>query len=441
MEKIIINCTDCNHKMRIPKNKKITFNCPKCSCPMAYDGTPEPITIKWSRIYIIGAIVILVIAYFSFFDDYFKYLEVKNKRTEIVCNQYEYKFPKGFFIEEVAMIKFQTTRDIEHVKDFMNTYPDSKNYKEVEDFKNQLWASEIKRYDSIVGVNTGFDKDAVIFFRNLLLHMRDKNSTEIQLDLQGDVDVKDFEEYPTEVIKLLDTQFKASENRTVTDHIAAIKKHYRQGSISGYERIITNSIEESFENVLSENFIKIVRSNSSDTDLVIQIKYHIKNQEYGDVGESVMGNAGIPNIWVYGKGDTSNEFISYIIGVSIAYDFKMEIPDTQFNYAFNHQTNALDDIENVSNIKDGYQRMTEQNFYNYANDISAKFGLINVTLCDCVQAKDVFAKKLEEVGADSNALQREYNALQNKCEKFSKNKSEAELELLQKEAEACAKNG
>ncbi|GAA3514797.1 hypothetical protein GCM10022393_30910 [Aquimarina addita] len=404
---------------------------------MAYDGTPQPIKIKKSRFYIIGGIIVLAIAYFSFFDDYFKYLQVKSERTEVVCNQYAYKFPDGYFIEEVAMIKFQTTRDIEHVKDFMNTYPDSKEYKEVEDFKNQLWASEIKRYDSIVNVNTGFDKEAVSFFRNLLLYMRDQNNTEIQLDLQGDVEVKDFEEYPEEVITLLDMQFKASENRTVTDNIAAIKKHYRRGNIRSYERIITNSIEESFENVLSENFIKIVKEGSSDTGVAIKITYHIKNQEYGNLDAQEDEGTGVPNIWVYGKDGATNGFISYIIGVSIAYDFKMAIPDTQFTYAFSHKTNALDDINNVANIEDGYQRMTEQNFYNYANDISVKFGLTNITFCDCVLARKVFTKKMETNGADIKALQREYIGLQNTCEKFSRNKSEAELEVLNKEAEAC----
>ena len=98
--------------------------------------------------------------------------------------------------------------------------------------------------------------------------------------------------------------------------------------------------------------------------LVIEIDYIIENEE-----ELYDGNL-YPVIWTY---TTFDKFESYIIGVSIKFDFSFQLPNS--DYSFSLQTNALDNISNIQNISDGYREMTEQNFQNFADGILKRFGI------------------------------------------------------------------
>jgi len=365
-QKEILSCPNCGHKMRIPKYKKIRFTCTKCRLSITYDGKR-----KKTSLYIIFGILVIGIAYFSFFNDYFKYLQVKSGETQELCMSYYRKYPKGYFTEEVKFIEIKASKDITLVRDFIKEYLDSKKNTAVEKIKIALWAYEIDRYNEIVKTRRGLDPKAVSFFRNLLHYMRDQNLTNIGLRLKGNIDVKDFSEYSPEVIQRMDAQTMAVDKRTVSDYILEIRKHYEQGNIRSYEKIISNSIESSFENILSENFITVLSNTYEDTDLTISINYNIKNQEVISEDDQNMN----PVIWVYAKEGTQNGFISYIQGVSINYRFDMNIPNTDINFSFEHNTNALKNINNVHNVEEGYIKMTEQNFQNYSDIISTKFGL------------------------------------------------------------------
>ena len=113
MNKTIVNCKLCRHKLRIPKYKRIEFKCPKCSCIMNYNGKS-----KKYKLYGVLALIIILIAYFTFFNDYFKYLEVKDKRYEHICKQYYLEYPNGYFTEEVKVIEIEITKDINLIRNF-----------------------------------------------------------------------------------------------------------------------------------------------------------------------------------------------------------------------------------------------------------------------------------------------------------------------------------
>ena len=136
-------------------------------------------------------VFVLIVSYFSFFDDYFKYLEVKKNGTSDACKSYYSKFPNGYFTEEVKVIEIQDVRDIVLVREFFNDYPNSE-YSTVELINLEIWNDEIRRYDSIVASNYNFDQDAVDFFRELLHYMRDENKSTIYVDLSGLVYLKGF---------------------------------------------------------------------------------------------------------------------------------------------------------------------------------------------------------------------------------------------------------
>ncbi|WP_299682569.1 hypothetical protein [uncultured Tenacibaculum sp.] len=370
MKKEIINCPSCNYRVRVPKNKNILFTCPKCQNKVHYDGR-----LNKKPFYIGLVIIAVIIAYFGFFDDYFAYLGVKNKRTREACTSYYNAHPKGNFTEEVRFIEVEVTEDIEVVREFLNAHPNSEKKEEVLRINGNIWEEEIKRYDKLVENKENFDADAVNFFRSLLRYMRDHNVATIGLELTGNTDVKNFQDYDLSVQNTLDEYFQVLDKRKISENIIDITSNYSQGYIRQYEDIIIDALEGSFENILSHNFIKVTASQYTKTPLHISIKYQIKNQE----DRIFMKDKNHPVIWVYSKGNTINgekEFASYLIGVAINFSFEMNIPDSAQKFDFDQKTNALDNIQNIQSIEEGYRRMTAQNFYNFTNIISRKFGLL-----------------------------------------------------------------
>lgn len=357
VKKIIIKCPSCGHKVRVPKNINLTYNCPNCRYQASHDGKR-----KRKPHYIIFLVLILVVSYFVFFKDYFAYQNVKEERTEAACNEYYNTYPNGFFIEEVHFIEIDVTKDINVVRSFLKSYPSSEKTAEVLKINKDLWDYEINRYNEIVETKGGLDPKAVRFFRSLLNYMRDNNKATIALTLVGNVDVKNFEKYNPDIKSRLDSILYENDKRNVSGNIIEIETNYYQGYLKKYENIVKGSVENGFENILSHNFITVVPTRTANDSLAILIKYDIKNQEREEY----------PVIWSY---ESEKEFISYLIGVSINYSFEMKVPEGDENFDFDYKTNALDNINNVRSIEEGYQRMTAQNFYNFSKIISAKFGL------------------------------------------------------------------
>ena len=321
--------------------------------------------------YSIYIILVLLISYFSFFDDYFEYLNVKKYGTSEACRSYYSRFPDGYFTEEVKVIEIKDDRDIVLVREFFKNYPNSEYSSDIELINLEIWNNEIKRYDSITQSNNRFDENAVIFFKELLTYMRDNKRSEIFIKLNGNVNVKDFESYPNEIKDAMDLMHEYLGDRPVTGHIVNITSNYDPGAIEHYEEIIHQSILNSFENLLSDNFISVGTfddSNNEKNDLIISIEYEIENQE-----TTLSWMDGIyPEIWEY---VVAEKFESYLIGISIKFNFLFELTNSE--YAFSLQTNALDNISNIQNISEGYRRMTEQNFQNFADGILVRFGIEN----------------------------------------------------------------
>ena len=110
-------------------------------------------------------------------------------------------------------------------------------------------------------------------------------------------------------------------------------------------------------------------SNTASNELLINIDYEIKNQDMGEYGFPEM-----PYIWEYYDME-SNNFISYLLGVSIFFDFDFSIPNSRKKYTFRYDSNPLSNIENITSLESGYKEMTKQNFEDFSNTIANNFGI------------------------------------------------------------------
>ena len=106
---------------------------------------------KKHKKYSVLFILVLLVSYFSFFDDYFKYLEVKKNGTSDACKSYYREFSNGYFTEDVKVIEIEDSRDIVLVREFISDYPNS-NYSSVVGLINlEIWNDEIEEFGGMAG--------------------------------------------------------------------------------------------------------------------------------------------------------------------------------------------------------------------------------------------------------------------------------------------------
>ena len=316
---------------------------------------------------VVFVLIALGLFYNFFLGDYLQYKEVMDSHSAKAVYEYYRDYPDGWFVEEVNAEEVVITEDIDLARKFLKKWPDSEQLGRIEALRVELWDAEIEYFDTIVAVEHA-DEHAVEFFRSLLQHMRDHKQFEIYLDLSGQVELTEYSEYPLEIRQLIDAFWKENDGRTVTDNILNLKSNYSEGSIREYERIISAAIEQSFENVLSENFIKVRHvaelAPESEDNLRISIGYLIQNQMIEDMEE-------FPNVWTY---TTDNRFQSYVLAVDIEYDFRFQVPGSE-SYEFRLRSDPSDAFVGFDHISEAYEIMTKQNFQDFADQIGMNFGL------------------------------------------------------------------
>jgi hypothetical protein len=318
--------------------------------------------------------VFFTIIYFLFLNDYFEYRQVKTDRTTESCNIYYSQFPNGYFTEDVRAIEIEVTRDIEMVRLFFKDYPNSEYLPLVSLINLELWNEEINNYDLSVIDNSNLDKDAINFFKSVLIFMRDSGKSTIYLNLTGLTDLKNFENYPKDVID--DWNYWGSlgdYKRIVSGNIENITNNYSKNDIDKYENSLVSIINDKFESMLSDNFIKVVSTsdNYMGNSLQIDISYKIKNQIEDNY----------PAVWVlYDVSSSNNQskrdlFSSYFLGISIDFKLDFYIPNSLKSFHFEKSTTPLDKINNIKSNSSHYRILTTQNFQSFADEIASKFGI------------------------------------------------------------------
>lgn len=320
--------------------------------------------------------VFFTIIYFLFLNDYFEYRQVKTDRTTESCNSYYLQFPSGYFTEDVRAIEIEVTRDIEKVRWFFRDYPNSEYLPLVSLINLELWNEEINNYE--LSVTDNFDKDAINFFKSVLIFMRDSGKSTINMNITGLTDLKNFENYPKDVID--DWNYWGSlgdYKKIVSGNIENITNNYSKNDIVKYENSLLSIINDKFESMLSDNFIKVVLTNDKymGNSLQIDISYKIKNQIQDQDQDKY------PAVWVlYDQPSSNNQskselFKSYFLGISIDFKLDFYMPNTLKSFHFEKSTTPLDKINNIRSNSSHYKILTTQNFENFANEIANKFGI------------------------------------------------------------------
>lgn len=279
------------------------------------------------------------------------------------CLLYLEKYPQGKYAEDIRNIELDLSPNIELIKKFIEDYPNSRYSNEVNSLKNNLWDKEIARYLQI-SKQKSRDPDAVRFFNSLLNYMKENNLYDIKLKVIPKIKLKDYSDY-SELEKLyLDAIYT---DPPIRGNIIALKSNFSQGRIETLRNILKDGISSSFNKLFTPGFINISDNNNNGSNLAIEISYEIQNEMY-DYNDTIS----FPNIWTYTEDD---RFSSYLLGISVDFDFNFVIPNTELSYRFVEHAEPSDNISNIDNIRDGYTKMTKQTFEQYVDKISNTFRL------------------------------------------------------------------
>ncbi|ROL59140.1 hypothetical protein D9V86_11055 [Bacteroidetes/Chlorobi group bacterium ChocPot_Mid] len=313
-------------------------------------------------------VILLVLSYIFFFDEYFDYLEVINSKNLNLIENYYKEHPNGFFTESVKFHELSITDDIEKSRNFINQYRNSKYIDEVKNKYDAIWFREIERYIKHIKSTPGADPKAVKFFTSLLYYLRDNYTKKVHLNLIGDVVLKEFKNYDKESQNALINDIKKTPGSPpLGPNLLPLTNVYSMGHIKSLEEIVKQALKKSFEKVLSENFIEVITDDTSKSaDLRIDIFYKIKNEE------SSIENIKTPALWEYWR---YNKFVAYLMGIAIDFKFKFTIPGTKEVYYFETESFPGDFVREIGDVKNGYVMMTKMSFDRFAQDIINKFGL------------------------------------------------------------------
>ena len=326
-------------------------------------------------------------------NDYMQYKRVLKTKSLDEIKVYYQRHPNGWFLEEVKVQEVLISKDIEVARTFIKEWPQSEYLQDVDSIRIALWDAEIEYFNQFVAAEFS-DSKAVDFFRNLLTYMRDNKQSQISLHLEGQTNLLNFEEHTEEVRNAIDIIHELSDNRIVSKNMLGLTSNYSEGNLQKYEKILSNSIENSFENILKDNFIKVNthevqrdvegiprsykneftddRENNELTPLTINIQYEIINQTQEGL-ENYPGLEVLPVIWTY----TSNDiFQSYLLGISIKFQFNLSVPG-RTNYEFNLECDPSSEANDIEDIAEGYEIMTEQTFIHFADSVATNFGIKN----------------------------------------------------------------
>ncbi|MDC0459807.1 hypothetical protein OAM07_03535 [Crocinitomicaceae bacterium] len=293
----------------------------------------------------------------------------KNPKTD-KCINYLNQFSDGKHIEEVRFILVKIEQDIRRLRSFRYNYPKSRFLPEIEKIKDTLWDKQIANYDKRVKFKTKASR----FFKKFMLFLKQNDQDELIIKFNRIVKVKDFHNYNANIRTKLDNQNKNSGyKRMVTGNVASVEYHFTLEKMLSYEDIVFSSIKKAVNNIVSEDFLECYNDSNSDTKnrAVITINYIVENDE----------NSGIPHIWIYSENNNLSsrpgKFISYVLGISVNFNFNISIPEPFLDYSFNHKASPTDNINFVTDLKEGYTKMTSQTFQKFAEQIKTRFKWID----------------------------------------------------------------
>lgn len=339
--------------------------------------------IRWTVAAVIVAVVLSIALYHL---PYFAERRAFSETKEILAsaNYWEYdiavadyfnKYPEGAHAQEVILFAVQANeqqnRPIDAVKyagRYLHDYPEGKYTEQVTALYNQIWDSEIARFDAAAG--DAATEEGPAYVRAMLQYMRDHRVSTVAVKGNPTLSLKEYSEYPRHVRTLLEifSNDKSSPLRLPHD-METIKNRISLNTAASYMSIITQSLQQGFNRILSPGFIVF----SEDTDEAglpaVTVDYTISTQE------TDYGGTAVPEIWEYKSGPTYMMTPQcYLLGIGMTFDANFTIPDSDISYAVHSKGDPGSETINVDRSQ-AYEVMCRRCTERFSQTVADDLGI------------------------------------------------------------------
>lgn len=319
---------------------------------------------KGKRVSFIVLVIVLIFAFYHLFlSDFLAYQRVKTQRTMKACDDYIEKYYDGYYLEDVRFLAVDISKSFVKLREFKSTYPKSEYMHQINEINKSIWAQESDRYLSQISRLS--NPQAVDYFKALLNYLSKHDIYTLTIGILSDVSLKDFDEYDNSIRQLFEIVYE----HPVEENMLPLGQNFSSGNIDNLEEMIVNALQKSFDAVFSEGFLEIVRDkdafNKSKEAPIMFIKYAIKNQTDKDFEQA-------PHIWEYQR---DGDFLAYILGISIDFNFVSQIPNENIGYSFTKHYDPTENFTFTGGLPNGYAIMTSMVFQKFTEHVAKDFSL------------------------------------------------------------------
>lgn len=236
---------------------------------------------------------------------------------------------------------------------------------------DSVWDAEIARFDSLHP--NAQSSEPLKAIRDMLLYMKKNKVYDVRLNFTSKVDLKDYNDYPSEARQLAETALP--ELRGIT--IQSVKEELGSSEVMNVESTLKSQYDKFFNSLFTSGFITVKtdfkenpKGPSPETLPVIDVNYTIKNQTVDIAGME------LPDIWEQTEGYVASlaKHKNYVLGVDIVINSELKFPGIASTVKNNINSSNNEDIHNIGD-EGIYQAMLAKCLSKFSEQLFSKFGL------------------------------------------------------------------
>lgn len=236
---------------------------------------------------------------------------------------------------------------------------------------DSVWDAKIAFFDS--RNQHAKSSEALKAVRDMLLYMKKNKVYDVRLNFTSKVDLKDYNDYPSEARLLVETALP--ELKGVT--IPSVKEQLGSSEVMNVENTLKSQYDKFFNSLFSPGFITVKtdfkenpKGPSPETLPVIDVNYTIKNQTVDIAGME------LPDIWEQTEGYVASlaKHKNYVLGVDIVINSELKFPGIASTVKNNINSSNNEDIHNIGD-EGIYQAMLAKCLSKFSEQLFSKFGL------------------------------------------------------------------
>lgn len=300
-------------------------------------------------------------------------------------DEYVNDFPQGEHLSEVLYFKVRAAKDSEFVGNildaidyYMEHDPHGKYIKECKNIYNALWDKEINKFEKIAQSSS---KPGAEFVVKMLKYMRANNIRRIEVNGVPHINIKEYKEYPSEVRRVMEAlPFEidgisySGKMPQLPEDLNSIKDMISIEEARDWTSHIVSVLQQGFDNVLTERFIKFYSSGTYDDEMADAKKFPKVVVDYTvSTQESIKG---IPDIWTYTQTDGNiTTQVSLYMGIEMAFKADFSLPGEDADFVVSGNGDPGNEEFNNVDPEYIYSRMCGSCLVKFAEKIVSEFGL------------------------------------------------------------------